>query len=282
MSNSTFSRSTFTATDQTLIALDSRGSGPGLVIIPGSVVLPERYQPIATMLSQSFTVHILHRRGRGASGAQRPGHTMAQECDDVLAALDTTGATAVFGHSFGGLVAIQTAARARENRLDHLIAYDPALVVHGALPTGFLPRFEAELDHNRPAAALTTLQRGLAVGGALDRIPRPAARAVNWLLLHAPGGSDLAHNLRAVPGEIQAATTIPAPARTYASIATHAVIMVGARSPEWLRQAGKDLASTMPDVQVTTVAGLDHNGPLLHPEAVAQQVIQSTTVAPST
>lgn len=281
MPSSTFSRSTFTSTDQTLIALDSRGAGPGLVIIPGAVVPPERYQPLATLLSGSFTVHILHRRSRGASGAQRPRHTMAQECDDVLAALDTTGATNLFGHSFGGLVAIQTAARTDDRRLDHVIAYDPALAVHGELPAGFLPQFEAELDHNRHAAALTTLQQGLGVGGALDRVPRPAAQALNWALLHTPGGSEMAHNLHVVPGEIRAATNIKAPAQTYASITTKAFIMIGARSPEWLQRAGKDLASTMPDVRVTKVDGLDHNGPLLHPELVAHHMMPSTTDTPT-
>jgi hypothetical protein len=38
MSRPAFSRSTFTSTDPTQIALDSAGAGPGLVIVPGSVV----------------------------------------------------------------------------------------------------------------------------------------------------------------------------------------------------------------------------------------------------
>ena len=276
MPKATFSRSTFISTDKTLIALDSAGAGPGLVILPGSVVPPERYQPLATLLSRSFTVHVLHRRGRAASGPQTGDHTMAQECDDVLAALDVTGATSVFGHSFGGLVAIQTAARAGERRLDHVIAYDPAIAVHGELPTGFLPRFEAELDRRKHAAALTTLQQGLQVGGVFDRMPRLAALAVNWAFLHIPGGPAMAHNLHAVPGEVRAAIKIEAPAQSYASITTPALIMVGARSPQWLRQAGRDLAGTMPNAQLVTAEGFDHNGPLLHPGPVAEQVIRSS------
>jgi len=275
MSKPEFSRSTFTSTDQAPIALDSAGTGPGLVILPGSVVPPERYQPLATLLSRSFTVHIVHRRGRAASGPQGPGHTMAQECDDVLAALDTTGSTSIFGHSYGGLVAIQTATRAGERRLDHVVAYDPTLVVHGELPTSFLPRFEAELDHDRHAAALTTLQQGLQVGGAFDRLPRPAAQVLNWVFLHIPGGPALAHNLHAVPGEVRAATNIVTTAQTYASITAQTSIMVGARSPQWLKQAGQELASTIRDAHLATIAHLDHNGPLLHAEPVAQQVIQA-------
>jgi len=202
---------------------------------------------------------------------------MAQECDDVLAALDTTGATSVLGHSYGGLVAIQTATRADERRLNHVIAYDPALAVRLELPTGFLSRFQAELDHNRHAAALTALQRGLRVGGVLDRMPRRVAQALNWALLHTPDGPAMAHNLHSVPGEVRAATNIESTVETYTSITTRTSIMVGARSPQWLQQAGQELASTMPDAQLTTVTGLDHTGPLLHPEAVAHQVIQSMT-----
>ena len=277
MSKAAFSRSAFTSTDRTRIALDSAGTGPGLVILPGSVVPPERYQPLATQLSRSFTVHVLHRRGRAASGPQAPGHTIAQECDDVLAALDTTGSTSVLGHSYGGLVAIQTATRAGGRRLDHVVAYDPALTVNTELPTGFLPRFEAELDRNRHAAALTTLQQGLRVGGAFDRMPRLAAQALNWVFLHIPGGPAMARNLYAVPGEVRAAMNIETPAQTYASITAQTSIMIGARSPRWLQQAGQELARTIRDAHLATVEGLDHNGPLLHPETVAQQVIRSMT-----
>jgi hypothetical protein len=162
-----------------------------------------------------------------------------------------------------------------------VIAYDPTLAVHGELPTGFLQRFEAELDRSRHAAALTTLQQGLQVGGAFDRMPRSAAQALNWALLHIPGGPAMAYNLHSVPAEVRAATHLEATAQAYAAITAQTVIMVGARSPGWLRQAGQELAAAMPDARLTTAAGLDHNGPLLHPGPVAQQVIQSIADMPA-
>jgi pimeloyl-ACP methyl ester carboxylesterase len=280
MSTSTFSRSTFSSSDQTLIALDSRGAGPGLVILPGAVVPAERYQSLATLLSRSFTVHLMHRRGHGASGPQGSDHSMDHECDDVLAALELTGASRIFGHSYGGLVAIETALRdtrrsAGKRRLAHVVTYDPAATVFSAPPTGFLPRFEAELARHRHAAALTTMQRGLRVGGPLDRMPRRFAHALNWAILHAPGGPATADNLHSVPGEAKAAAKIEEAAHAYASVTTPILIMVGARSPQWLQQAGRELANTLQHTRLATITNLDHNGPLLRPEAVVRQLERS-------
>jgi pimeloyl-ACP methyl ester carboxylesterase len=91
----------------------------------------------------------------------------------------------------------------------------------------------------------------------------------------------MACNLHSVPAEVRAATHLGATAQTYASITAQTLIMVGARSPRWLRQAGQELAAAMPAAQLATAAGLDHNGPLLHPEPVAQQVIQSIAGMPT-
>jgi pimeloyl-ACP methyl ester carboxylesterase len=57
----------------------------------------------------SFTVHSIDRRGRGLSGPQGSEYSITKECEDIQALQKETGAIYVFGHSYGGLIALETA-----------------------------------------------------------------------------------------------------------------------------------------------------------------------------
>src|SRR5947209_11987461 len=87
------------------------GQGPALVLIPGALHSSHHYTAISRHLSDSITVLSLDRRGRPGSAPQRPDHGIEAECQDVLVALEQTEASMVFGHSSGGVVALQTALR---------------------------------------------------------------------------------------------------------------------------------------------------------------------------
>ena len=43
------------------------GSGPGLVVIPGGTRRARHYRALAEALADTYTVHMIDRRGRGAS-----------------------------------------------------------------------------------------------------------------------------------------------------------------------------------------------------------------------
>jgi pimeloyl-ACP methyl ester carboxylesterase len=93
-------------------------------------------------------VHVIDRRGPGASGPLGSSYSIDSECDDLEAVLVATGATHVFGHSYGGggrprrnlghramgrpgrrraLVASDE-ARANVNRVMQLLARAPELI----------------------------------------------------------------------------------------------------------------------------------------------------------
>lgn len=96
--------------DGTTIAYQTIGSGPGLVVLSGAVLHPDAYKKLTNILAQSFAVHVVHRRGRGLSGPQGRGYSIEKECQDVVAAvLDATQSHGLFGHSFGALLAVETA-----------------------------------------------------------------------------------------------------------------------------------------------------------------------------
>lgn len=112
---------------------------PTLVIIPGTLRRAHNYDALAAALGREYTVHILERRGRGKSLPQGPDYGLDQEVDDALALMDSTGATQIFGHSYGGLVALHVALR---RDVERAIAYEPAVSIDRSLAFGFLPEVE--------------------------------------------------------------------------------------------------------------------------------------------
>jgi pimeloyl-ACP methyl ester carboxylesterase len=96
-----FKQSFVTSADGTSIAIDTIGSGPGLVVLTGGLSSPVRYRRFARRLATSYTVHLVHRRGRGDSGPQGAAYSMDCECEDTFAALAATQSRLLFGHSYG-------------------------------------------------------------------------------------------------------------------------------------------------------------------------------------
>ena len=85
--------------DGTTIAYQTVGSGDGIIVVGGVLRSASDYMAIARVLADSFTVHVVDRRGRGASGPQGRDYSVEKECEDLLAVQARTGAQRVFGHS---------------------------------------------------------------------------------------------------------------------------------------------------------------------------------------
>jgi pimeloyl-ACP methyl ester carboxylesterase len=96
------------------------------------------YLPFARAPAQSFAVHVIDRRGRGHSGPQGAEYRIERELEDLFAVQAHTGATAVFGHSYGGLVALEAATRSAG--FTDVVVYEPGVSVAGSIPLGWLPR----------------------------------------------------------------------------------------------------------------------------------------------
>ena len=56
--------------DGTTISYLSLGHGPAVLVIPGVLSMATDYAAFARTLAEHFTVHVIERRGRGASGPQ--------------------------------------------------------------------------------------------------------------------------------------------------------------------------------------------------------------------
>ena len=100
---------TVASADGTPIDYLTQGRGAPLIIVPGVLSTASDFARLAHWLSREFTVHSMNRRGRAGSGPQGADYSLAKECDDLHAVMKATGAHFVFGHSYGGLIALELA-----------------------------------------------------------------------------------------------------------------------------------------------------------------------------
>lgn len=273
-----FRRDFVASPDGTRIAFDSIGSGPGVVVLSGSLAPPARYRRFAQALAGAHTVHVVDRRGRGASGPQGEAYSMDRECDDVLAVLEKTGARKLFGHSFGGLTAVQTALRAQGEQLDSVVVYDAAINVDGCMPFAFLPSFTRSVEEGRPARAIAELTRGLQIGRDLDRLPFGVTLAVSWLGVITVWKAER-EVLPTVPREGREALRLNGPASAYESISTPVHFLIGQHSPAYFLQAATAICEVLPAGGLTVMRGLDHRGPLARPRLVANAYFEALATA---
>jgi pimeloyl-ACP methyl ester carboxylesterase len=133
--------------DGTTVAYTSIGTGPAVLVIPGALSVAADYLAFARELGSHFTVHVLERRGRGKSGPQAAGYNIGQECEDVLALRAATDARFLVGHSYGGLVALETAALSPV--FAKVAVYEPGVSVNGSIRTDWMPAYERHLSEGR-------------------------------------------------------------------------------------------------------------------------------------
>ncbi|MEV4638629.1 alpha/beta hydrolase [Actinoplanes sp. NPDC049548] len=260
---------TITSVDGTPLSITSTGAGPGLVVLPGGLRSAHDYATFAAALADVRTVHVVDRRGRGSSGPKGPAYAIEREVEDAEAVLDATGSDEIFGHSFGGLVALHVALRRKPAKL---VVYEPAVSLHGSFPAHVLPAYEKKLAAGRDAAAMATFLTGLGLA-PLPIVPMPVWTAFAWFMLHTPGGRDTRALLHTLPSEWRVAAGLDSDGTRYAAVTAPTLVIAGDRSPGWLLRVQPELARLIPAASYTCLPGLDHNAPdLSAPAAVANLV----------
>jgi pimeloyl-ACP methyl ester carboxylesterase len=115
--------------DGTQIAYQRTGTGPPLILVHGTGGSATRWAPVIPALTEHFSVYAVDRRGRGESG-DSDVYAIEREYEDIAAVIDAMGAPAyLLGHSFGGIIALETALRTKNLR--KLILYEPPIPVTG-------------------------------------------------------------------------------------------------------------------------------------------------------
>src|SRR3989442_1038170 len=99
-----------TSQDGTTIGYRQLGHGPDIVLVQGAMGSAQNFMQLAGALSDTFTVYVPDRRGRGLSDLPySKDYSIQKDVEDLDALLAKTGARSVFGLSSGALISLQAA-----------------------------------------------------------------------------------------------------------------------------------------------------------------------------
>src|SRR4051794_654899 len=108
--------------DGTPIAYERIGKGPAVVLVSGAMSTGATVAPLATRLSDRFSVIVYDRRGRGTSGDTAP-YAVDREVEDLAALVEAAGGEAsLYGISSGGALGLRAAASGLPVR--HVAVYE--------------------------------------------------------------------------------------------------------------------------------------------------------------
>lgn len=238
--------------DGTPIGFERLGAGPPLVLVHGGVADRTRWASIAPRLAERFTVHLIDRRGRGASGdAGEPGqpYRLGREVEDIRAVISACGAPVrLLGHSYGALCSLEVALLT--DRVERVLLYEPPFATPGlpAVPeqlVGLLEGFLAKGD--REAVLVTMLSGGAGIDEPTLAVMRKAA---SWQA-----------RIDAVPTivrEVQEVNRYVLGARRFALLDTPVRLLVGTESPAAVKAASAAVHAALPDSDVVELPGQGH------------------------
>jgi pimeloyl-ACP methyl ester carboxylesterase len=252
--------------DGTPIAYERSGSGPAVILVDGALCsrvlgpMPK----LAPFLAKDFTVFHYDRRGRGDSGDTAP-YAVEREVEDIEALIREAGGSAcVYGVSSGAALALEAANRGLPIR--KLALYEAPFIVDDSRPPlekDYRARLTEMIASGRRSDALRLFMKAVGMPGVIVTLMRFMP---SWSKLKA-----VAHTLiydtiiveRNQRGE-------PLPASSWASVRTPTLVVVGGKSPAWMRRAMEALAQVLPNARRRTLEGQTH---MVAPEALAPVLV---------
>ncbi len=234
------------------------GSGPSVIMIPGTLSVAANYVAFGRALAERFTVHIIERRGRGQSSPQGADYSIRKECEDVLALQAKTGASALVGHSFGGFVALEVA---RTNpSFTKVAVYEPGVSIEGSIPMGWMPGCEKKLARKDDTGAFVEFLRG--IGPQYTRfVPRWYMKLLLPRILSPEELKQRLSLLRESLREFQEEAQLDSSYENYRTITADVLLMYGGKNKStWVDVAMERLAAVLPRSETREFPKLNHFG----------------------
>jgi len=257
--------------DGTAIAFDRIGDGPPLILVDGALCYRASGPngQLARQLASDFTVMTYDRRGRGDSG-DSPPYAIEREVDDLEALIKEAGGSVyLYGISSGAALALEAATHGLP--VDKLLLYEAPFVVDDSR-SPVPPSYASELDElvaadRRSDAVRLFMSKGVGLSGMVVAMMRfmPA-----WSKL-----KGVAHTLpydAALTGDLQHGHDLPAD--RWDTVTMPTLVVVGGKSPTWMRNAMRALADVLPNAGHRTLDGQSH---IVSPKALAPVVTEFFT-----
>ena len=242
------------------------GSGPRLLLLlHGTLSTAAQLDRLAAAIARpgDVTVHALDRRGSGSTRLANPRPLdVAVHVGDLVAYLDCRGIdrAAVLGVSFGGVLALELAAR-HPDRVSAVVAYEPPYgpLADPAMRAAFAGLAVAVAVAHRtggPPAAAETFLRAVAGDAAWDRLS-PRART----FLEREGD-----------GAVVDASMAGLDPDGLVRIGAPVTVLTGGASELFYAPIADALAARIPGARRDTLEGLTHPSPITQPGIVAAAV----------
>ena len=246
-------------------------AGSGVVVVPASMVTAADYTRFAQKLSAALgrPVHTFNRRGRGSSSPQPEDYTLDTDIRDLDAVMKHTSSTDVFGHSFGGAVALHAA---RTLPVERLAVYDPAVSVNHSVKADWTAEYERATAAGDDGRALAVLNKGLETGGAFSRMPLSMLTIANKLTAATHVGKQQRELMNTGVREIKAIIAADMPAEPFLALPLETLIVVGEKSPAYFGVACGQIHDVLSGSSYTILQGAGHDGVLRAPEKLITEL----------
>ena len=277
-----------TSTDGTIIGYRQYGNGPGIVLVQGAMGLAQNFSRLAEVLSDTFTVYVPDRRGRGLSPlSYHKDYSIQRDVEDLNALLAKTDTHNVFALSSGAVIALTTAISS--TTLHKLAVFEPPLFEKHPMPTAELARFDKAIAQNNIAAALTAAGKAVQLNPIFNYVPNWLATFLTNKMLasedkqpnsDSPTLRELATTLQY---DFRVITEMHGNLQRWNAIQAEVLLLGGSKSPAYLRDDLDALEKVLSHVTRIEFPGLAHaaswnydkqRNPGGKPELVAQTLRQ--------
>ena len=255
--------------DGTTITYRQCGKGPGLIVVPGALAMAKDFDHFAAELGRHFTVYTVNRRGRPGSGGQGANYSIQKEIADVDAVQQATNAQYIFGHSFGGFLALEY-GRSRPH-IKKVVVYEPGVSVGGSITMDWVHHSTKHLDNNRPLDAFVEFVRAMNPDSA--KAPRWVLKAMLPLFIPKAERQQKYALLPSTIKEHAEEVRLNDTHHNYKEISADVLLVRGGKANA-TTPATQTLGEVFSTWQTHTFPKLDHFGPEKAPRKIASAVHQ--------
>ncbi len=250
---------TVQSTDGTTIAYETAGSGPPLILIGGALNTRHSAGGLVPLLAAEFTVITYDRRGRGES-TDTPPYDVEREVEDFRALVtDVGGSVCVYGHSSGGILALEAAAAGVG--IGKLAVYEPPYFTSeggDGLWQVFVDKIQSLVDEGHPDLAV-------------EEFIRHTGTDFDAGIKHSPWWPALVALAPTLPYDLTLTGDSVVPVQRLGSISAPTLALYGGASAAWAQTSTTAVAMAVQDGRQDVIEGQEH---AVAPEFVAPTLVE--------